>query len=98
MTHAQMGGCGDAHSHPKYISNAQGAQMRKVSLLETEFIGHADFIIFGIQQQTTTYWATIDLFSKVTYSRSLVCEKFVQRLSVYLCTMYLVIHDKNVTV
>jgi hypothetical protein len=90
MKYTQTDGCGDSHRHPKCISNAQGAQRRKVSLLETGFIGHMDFILFGIQQPTTTYRATIDLFSKITYSRSLVCEKFVQRLYAYLCTINLV--------
>lgn len=68
--------------------------MRKVSLLETAFLGHTDFILLGIQRPTTTYKATIDLFSKVTYSRSLVREKFVQRLYAYFCTMYLVTEQK----
>jgi hypothetical protein len=92
-THGQTDEYGDAHRHPICISNAQGAQMRKVSLLETGFIAQTDLIPFGIQQPTTIYRTTIDLFSKVTYSRSLVHEKFMQRLYAYFCTMLLVTEE-----
>jgi hypothetical protein len=59
---------------------AQEAEIRNIDFVETDFDSPTDFFLFNFQYLAMVYRVTVDLMSKVTWSRLSVMRKYEQCL------------------